>query len=245
LLEYVRKETRAPVTYLGVRDYYHLGDVDVLIYVGSSVPKLGLLDYFLKRGGILVIDNTDYWKDLANSIESQAYIMENWSGLRYSGKLYKTYYDFNVNKIVTITVKRQIPPKFVYSDLNVDKFIADVGSPVTISFKVKNIGGPGKAKVIVKINDQIVFDKDITLKTGEEKKISFTYTPPDEGSYKVQIVGTELVKVFFAKSKTKVSAEGVKITPTPAKEEKKGAGLVVGSAALLAVLVIIRMLMRE
>ncbi len=245
LLEYVRKETRAPVAYLGVRGYYHLSDVDVLIYVGSSVPKLGMLDYFLKRGGILVIDNTAYWKDLTGSIESQAYSMENWSGLRYSDELYKTYYDFNVNKIVTITVKRQIPPKFVYSDLNVDKFIVDVGSPVTISFKVKNIGGPGKAKVRVKINDRVVFDEDVTLKTGEEKELSFTYTPPDEGSYKVQIVGTELVKVFFAKSKTKVSVEGVKITPTPAKEEKRGAGLVVGSAALLAVLVIIRMLMRE
>ncbi len=245
LLKYVKKMTKAPVAYLGVRDYYHLNDIDVLVYVGGSVPRLDMLDYFFRNGGILVIDNTAYWKDLSSSIEAKAYLMENWSGLRYSDEFCKTYYDFNVNKVVTVTVKEKIPPKFVYSDLNVDKFIADVGSPVTISFKVKNTGGSGKTNVKVKINDQIVFDEDITLKTGEEKEISFTYTPLDEGSYKVQIVGTQLVKVFFAKSKAKVSVEGVKVTPTPAKNEKKGAGLVVGSAALLAVLVIIRMLMRE
>ena len=245
LLEYVKEKTRAPITYLGVRDYYNLGDVDVLIYVGNSVPKLSMLDYFFKKGGVLVIDNTEYWKDLASSIDAQACFMKNWSGLSYSDELYKTYYDFNVNKIVTITIKEHIPPKFVYSDLNVDKFIADVGTPVTISFKVKNIGGTGKEKVEVKINGQIVFSKDIELKKGEEKTITFKYTPKNEGSYKVQIVGTDLVKVFFAKGKTEVSAEGVKVTPTPVKEKKKGAGIVVGSAALLAVLVIIRMLMRE
>ncbi len=245
LLEYVKKKTKAPIRYLGVRDCYHLGDVDILIYVGNSVPRLSMLKYFFKNHGVLVIDNTEYWKDLANSIENQAYFMKNWSRLSYSDELYKSYYDFNVNKVVTITVKEQVPPKFVYSDLNVDKFIADVGTPVTISFKVKNIGGAGKEKVEVKINDQVVFSKEIELKTGEEKTITFKYTPADEGSYKVQIVGTELVKIFFAKGKAKVSAEGVKPTPTPAKEKKKGAGLVVGSAALLAVLVIIRMLMRE
>ncbi len=245
LLEYVKKKTKAPIRYLGVRDYYHLGDVDVLIYVGNSVPKLSMLDYFFRNGGVLVIDNTDYWKDLSGSIEAQACFMKNWSGLSYSDELYKSYYDFNVNKVVTITVKEHIPPKFVYSDLNVDKFITDVGTPVTISFKVRNIGGTGKEKVEVKINNEIVFSKEIELKKGEEKTISFKYTPKVEGSYKVQIVGTDLIKVFFAKGKTEVSAEGIKITPTPVKEKKKGAGLVVGSAALLAVLVIIRMLMRD
>ncbi len=245
LLEYVKKKTKAPVVYLGVRDYYHLSDVKVLIYVGNGVPRLNMLDSFFKNGGVLVIDNTGYWNDLASSIDAQACFMKNWSGLHYSDELYKSYYDFNVNKVVTITIRKHIPPRFVYSDLNIDKFITDVGSPVTISFKVKNIGGTGREKVEVKVNNRVVFSREIELKKGEEKTISFKYTPMSEGSYKVQIVGTDLIKIFFAKGKTEVSAERVIPTPTPVKEKKKGAGLVVGSAALLAVLVIIRMLMRE
>ncbi len=243
LLEYVRKKTKAPVNYLGLRDVYHLSDVNVLIYVGSNVPNLKELTFFFKNHGVLVIDDTDYWKDLSNEIECQALGMENWSGLRYSDELYKTFYDFNVNKVVTITVKATISPKFVYSDLNVDKFIADVGSPVKISFKVKNIGGSGREKVEVKINGQVVFSKEIELKTNEERTISFEYVPRNEGSYKVQIVGTGLMKIFFAKGKTNVSTQIVAPTPTP-KNRRGGACIVVGSAALLAVLVIIRMLLR-
>ncbi len=244
LLEYVKKKTEAPIEYLGVRDYYHLGDVDVLIYVGSGVPRLEMLDYFFKKGGVLVIDNTGYWNDLASSINARASIMKGWTGLKYSDELYKSYYDLDVNKVVTVTLRAHISPRFVYSNLNVNKFIATVGMPVTISFKVKNIGGTGKERVEVKINSKVVFSKEIELKKGEEKTISFEYTPEDVGSYKVQIVGTNLIKVFFAKGKVEVSKAKAQPTPTPSKE-KKGAGLVVGSAALLAVLVIIRMLMRE
>ncbi len=243
LLEYVKKKTKAPVNYLGVRDIYHLSGVNVLIYVGHNVPDLKELSFFFKNHGVLVIDNTDYWKDLVGEIECQAFGMENWSGLRFSDELYKTFYDLNVNKVVTITVKTKVAPRFVYSDLNVDKFIADVGTPVKISFKVRNIGGSGKGKVEVKVNDQVVFSKEIELKTDEEKTISFEYVPKSEGSYKVQIVGTGLMKIFFAKGKTNVSTKIVKPTPTPLSR-KEGAGVVVGSAALLAVLVIIRMLLR-
>ncbi len=243
LLEYVKKKTKAPVNYLGVRDIYHLSDVNVLIYVGRNVPDLKELSFFFKNHGVLVIDNTDYWKDLVGGIECQAFGMENWSGLRFSDELYKTFYDLNVNKVVTITVKTKVAPRFVYSDLNVDKFIADVGTPVKISFKVRNIGGSGKGKVEVKVNDQVVFSKEIELKTDEEKTISFEYVPKSEGSYKVQIVGTNLMKIFFAKGKTNVSTQIVKPTTTPLSR-KEGAGVVVGSAALLAVLVIIRMLLR-
>ena len=245
LLNYVKKVSKAPVEYVGVRGYNDLWDVNVLIYVGKSVPDIPSLEYFFKKGGVLVIDDTDYWTDLKDSISSQAYVLENWSGLTFSDELYKSFYDFNVNKVVTITISHHIPPKFVYSDLTTSKFLVDVGTPVDVSFIAKNIGGPGSEKVQVTINGKVVFSKEIFLNKGESKKISFTFTPEAEGSYKVQIVGTSLMKIFFAKGKSTITTSEVTPTPAPVQEKKRGAGLVVGSAALLAVLVIVRMLLRE
>jgi len=245
LLDYVKRVSKAPVEYVGLRGYDELQDVNVLFYVGNTVPNIPSLEYFFKKGGVLVIDNTDYWKDLKDAISSKAYFLENWSGLTFSDELYKSYYDFNVNKVVTITISHHIPPRFVYSDLTTSKFLVDVGTPVNISFIVKNIGGSGSEKVQVTINGKVVYSKELYLRKGEEKRISFSYTPTVEGSYKVQIVGTNLIKIFFAEGKGGSVTSKVTPTPTPVEKKRAGAGLVVGSAALLAVLVIVRMLLRE
>ncbi len=245
LLNYVKRVSKAPVEYVGVKGYDDLWNVNVLIYVGDDTPKIRDLGYFFERGGVLVIDNTDYWKDLRDSISTQAYTLANWSGLEFSDELYKSFYDFNPNKVVTIAVSTHVPPKFVYSDLTTSKFLVDVGKPVNISFVVKNIGGAGKERVEVTINGKVVYSEEVFLNKGESKRIEFSYVPKTEGSYKVQIVGTSLMKIFFAKGKGTVSASPPSPTPTPVQEKRRGAGLVVGSAALLAVLVIIRMLLRE
>ncbi len=249
LIDYVKDKTNAPVQYLGVRSYGDLGDVNLLIYVGSKAPNINELEYFFDKGGVLFVDDVDYWKDLSGSIASQAYIVKNWTGFRFSDELYKSYFDFGITKIVTVLYEKKVPPKFVFSDLRVSKFLTNVGEPVTITFKVKNIGGSGTSKVMVSINGEVVFKKTITLKTGEITNLSFDYIPRREGSYKVQIKGTNLMAIFFAKSNTtSVSSGGsIKGAQTTVKEIKAsgGAGLVVGSAALLAALIIIRLLIRE
>jgi uncharacterized membrane protein len=131
----------------------------------------------------------------------------------------------------------KILPEFVYSDLRVDKFIARTGEVVEIKFKVKNEGGAGKKEVVLLVNEEPIFKEDIELDTGEEKDISIQYIPKEEGSYKVEV--GNIVKVFFVKS---VIPETIK-TPQE-KVERKGGEFIVGSAMLLAILVIVRMFMR-
>ena len=247
LIDYVRSKSRGPITYVGVKGYDELEGVSVLIYVGTSIPDLNNLIYFFKRGGILLIDNSDYWTDLSGTINGHAYVYENWTGLRFSDELYKAYYWLYVNKVVTVTTEKRIPPKFVFSNLKVSKFLVNAGEPVTISFKVKNLGGPGKMKVKVSINGKTVFSKDIFLNANEVKELSFNYTPPKEGSYKVRIVGTELEQIFFAKATNSSTSSKVISTTTTRKITTKGrdAGLVVGSAIILATLIIIRILLRD
>ncbi len=245
LLEYVKKKTKAPVNYLGVRGYSNLRGVNLLIYVGTKVPDLESLSSFFQRGGVLFIDNPSYWKDIRGDIEAKAYTLGNWTGLRYDDKLYTSYYDLHVNKVVTVTVTRVMKPRIVYSDLEVSKFVDTVGTPVKISFKVKNIGGPGKVRVMVKINGKVVFKDKIFLKHGEEKLEEFYYTPKTSGSYRVQIVGSRLAKIFFVKGKTKEGKTATNVNEENKKSVKSDAGIVVASAAILAVLVIIRLLIRE
>ena len=244
LLNYVKEKTRAPVKYLGVRGYGSLGDVDLLIYVGSSVPDIRCLDTFFQRGGVLFIDDPSYWKDLRGEIEAKAYGLGNWTGLKYDDRLYNSFYDLHVNKFITVAMVKVLKPKPVYYDLQVSKFITTVGSPVKISFKVKNVGGPGKVRVRVAVNGKVVFSDVVYLKHGEEKVEEFYYTPKSSGNYRVQIVGSSLAKVFFVKGKT-VQNVVEKSKPKEVKRVKSSAGLVVGSAAALAVLIIARLLIRE
>lgn len=145
------------------------------------------------------------------------------------------------NETVNETVKIQPKPQFVYS-LYVDKFIVEVGKPVEIRWKVRNEGSYGNGTIRILVNGEPVFEKEVELDTGKEEEGSFKYVPKKEGSYRVEIDGTNLAKIFFAKL-----PKERQVNPTPEKPERRGgfvAGFVVGSAVLLAVLVVIRILLR-
>jgi len=246
LLDFIRSESGAPISYFGVVDYDEANQVSVLFYVGSESPDVRKLEDFFRNGGFLIIDNTGYWSSPFNDLKAKLESMRGWKGFEVRDEMFGAYYDLYIDKVITITTREkvEIPSEFGISGLKVSDFIVNVGQPVDISFKIKNTGKEGDKEVRVLVNDEVVYEDKIHLKPNEEKTITFQYVPEEEGSYKVQIEDTDLAQVFFAKMEKKAETP----TPTPVKEEvvpKKGGEFVIGSAVLLAVLVIARIFMRE
>ena len=120
----------------------------------------------------------------------------------------------------------------------------DVGKPVKISFDVKNEGGAGAAKIVVKINDIVVYNETVSMYQNDKKHVEFEYVPEKEGSYKVVLDDSTLSKVFFAKNATKAT---VTLTTTPEKAEtgRKDAGMITILAGVLAVLIALRFYLRK
>ena len=237
LLNYISNISGAPIKYVGVREPDELGDVDVLFYVTSS-PQLERLKSYISQGGIVILDRTSYWAELSDSWRREF-------NLSVNEDVYSSFFDLSINKTVSIRLKTELklPPELKYSDLEVSDFIVDVGTPVTITFKVKNEGGAGKENVTVFINDQPVYDVEMEFFTGDEKTVTFNYTPEKEGSYKVVLDKSDIGKVFFAK--TKKVEKNVTETPTPEVKERKGGEVIAVLAALLAVLIALRIYLRQ
>ncbi|WP_456370789.1 hypothetical protein [Geoglobus sp.] len=238
LLDYIAKKSRAPLKYVGVLEEDELDKADLVFYVTSN-PEMSEIENYLRSGGLVVIDVTDYYFDSTAIVKRYA--------LRQAEGLASSFYDLtSINRTVTIKLKTELDlkPKIVYSNLSVSDFIVEVGKPVEISFDIRNDGGPGEENVYVRINDRIVFNETLTLYTNEKRHISFQYTPEKEGAYKVLLDDTTMSKVFFAKNFSK--KEQVIPTPTPEVQQKtrENAPLIAALAALLAVLVIIRMYLR-
>ncbi len=244
LLDIIKRDSRAPVTYAGMRGYDELSDVDVAVYVGSN-PEVSGLEYFFKSGGLLIVDNPSYWKDCKSELENSLAAVGGWRDVKTPEELFYSFYDLRIDRGIQISITTEItlPPKLTYSGLSVNKFITTAGEPVEISFNVRNLGKTGKETVKVLVNGETAYKEEIILKTGETKSISFQYIPDKEGSYKVEIPGTNLVKVFFVKAKAGHLAPTP--TPTPEKPSRGGGVFVAGSAAMLAALIIARMLLRE
>lgn len=235
LLSYITDISGAPVKYLGVREYDELENVDVLFYVTPS-PKLFELKSFLSRGGIVILDITSYWSELSD-------VWRREFNLGVSDEILNSLFDLSINKTVSIRLKTELrlPPELKYSDLEVSDFIVDVGTPVTITFKVKNEGGAGKQNVTVFINDKAVYDVEMEFFPGDEKNVTFEYIPQEEGSYKVVLDKSDIGRVFFAKAK---KAE-ITTTPTPEVKERKGGELIAVLATLLAILIALRIYLRQ
>ena len=238
LLEYIKRISNAPINYIGTvnSNPRELENVDVLFYVTSN-PKLDeeIKDY-IKNGGIVIIDNPNYWTTLSENIKREF-------NLKRDDKIYTAFFDLNINKTVSIKLKTELklPPKLKYYDLSISDFVVDVGKAVNISFKVKNEGGAGKENVTVFINGEPVYNVQMEFSVGEVKSLSFTYIPKDEGSYKVTLDKSDVSKVFFAKK-----AKEVSVTPTPEQlKERKGGEIIVGLAGLLALLIMIRIYLKR
>ncbi|MFW6127696.1 MAG: hypothetical protein ACOC6M_00790 [Halobacteriota archaeon] len=248
LIDMIKSESGAPISYQGVLEQDEINKASIVFYVNDKAPNIKDMEDFFKQGGFLIVDNTGYWSNPKSKLVEDLSPMEGWTGFKTDEDLYGAYYDQYIDKVITITRREEpteVPTEFGLANLDVDKFIVDVGKPVNISFTAVNQGKRGGEEVRVLVNDEVVFEQTIDLDVGEERTISFQYTPQKEGSYKATIEDTQLSKVFFAK---KASEEIETPTATPTKEDggrQGGIGLIIGSAVLLAALIIIRLFMRE
>jgi len=66
---------------------------------------------------------------------------------------------------------------------------ATTNESVTLSVKVKNVGGAqGLCYVYLKLGDSVIDRKEYTLQAGEEVDVQFTFTAPSEaGSYNLRV----------------------------------------------------------
>ncbi len=239
LIDYIKALNNAPIQYIGVVSDYELEKADLVVYV-TNTPEIKEIEDYVKNGGTLFVDVSDYYFDSTSFAEMYK--------LRNATELLRTFYDFTtINKTVSIKIKTELklPPELKYSNLTVSDFIVDVGKAVKISFDVKNEGGAGIADVFVRINNEIVFNQSVSMFQGEKKHIEFEYVPEKEGSYKILLDDTSISKVFFAKNATK-EKEAVK-TPPPSEKrvEKRDPTLITILAAILGILIILRMYLRK
>ncbi len=253
LLDIIKRESHAPLRYVGVRDALHLKDVKILFYVNSSPnfnPRF-LLPFF-ENNGTLICDNPDYWTSYRDELAVMFYSY-GWKYADSSG-IYDSYYNLRIDRgiEVRISVATELPTKFEFLSLEVRgppgsgmPPLVNVSTPVNVTFKVRNIGRSGSELVKVLVNGETAFSKSIFLKTGQTETITFQYIPKKPGSYRVTIPGSNLMQVFFVKSPTtgQVSAEKVKVKKVP--EHRTGAAIVAISAGVLAVLVIVRIMLRD
>ncbi|RUM34532.1 MAG: hypothetical protein DSY33_01920 [Archaeoglobus sp.] len=253
LLDIVKRESHAPIRYVGVRDALHLKDVKILFYVGSHPNfKPALMKYFFENNGTLICDNPDYWTTYKDELADMFYSIGGWKFNTESG-LFDSYYNLRIDKgiVVKISTTTEMPTKFEFIKLRVEgppgtgmPPLVNVSTPINVLLKVRNVGRSGEKKIEVEINGNIVFDKTVFLKTGQSETISFNYTPEKPGSYKVTVPGTSLMQIFFVKSPSgQISAvsSSVKRVTT----HRAGAIMVALSAGVLAVLVIVRILLRD
>ncbi len=252
LLEIIKRESHAPINYVGVRDIFHLKDVKILFYVGSSPDfNVNYLKPFFENNGTMICDNPSYWTTYKDEL---AVMFSSIGGWNYGtpAQLYDSYYNLRIDRgiVVRISTITEVPTKFEFLSLEVRgppgtgmPPLVNVSSPVNVTFKVRNIGRSGEKVVKVLINGNVAFEKAINLRVGQSETITFTYYPKKPGSYRVTIPGTNLMQVFFVKSPSGAVAS----TPTPVKkvEHKAGALVVAISAAVLAVLVIARIMLRD
>ena len=236
LLDYISEMSGAPIRYLGVLERDEIWKADVLFYV-TDKPNIKELEEFVKKGGILIVDVTDYWFNGKSLREKYS--------LKEEEKVYTSFFDLNINKTVEIKIKTEVklPPELAYSNLTISDFLVEVGESVKISFDVKNKGGAGKVPITVYVNDEEIYNETFEFYPGDVKHIELEYVPEKEGSYKVTVNG--ISKVFFAKE---VKEENVTKfeTPQPVKvSRRENAQLVAGLVGVLALLVILRIYLKR
>ncbi len=237
LLDGMVKLSKAPIEFKGVVEADELDNIDVLFYVAQKPEIDNALSNFIEKGGILILESTDYWFDPSEIVKKYK--------LSEDPKLYESFFDLtNLNKTVSIKLKTELklPPELEYSNLTVSDFLVSVGTPVKISFDVRNVGGAGKERVRVYANDELIYNQTFSFYTNEKKHIEFEFTPEKEGAYRITVVNKEHIsKVFFAKNFTKTENKTPIITPTPEiKQERRNGLLITAVAGILAVLVALR-----
>ena len=97
---------------------------------------------------------------------------------------------------------------FTITDVKIDKFKVKPDEPITVSVTVENRGAQGTKKISLVINGEVVAEESVTLNRLASKTIHFTSDKNLPGTYKVSILGTDIVKVFFVEEPSEVEEGG-------------------------------------
>jgi hypothetical protein len=81
---------------------------------------------------------------------------------------------------------------------------ASTGKRVTVTANVQNTGaGSDTSTLELKVNDEVVDSREVTLEPGENTTQTFTYTPREPGVYSISLDGqSETINVEESKSNT-------------------------------------------
>jgi len=115
---------------------------------------------------------------------------------------------------------------FTITGVGIDKFTVKPGEPVSISVTVENRGVKGTKKVTVVINGEKEAEESVTLGSMESRTLHFSVKRDLPGTYKVEIPGTNIIRLFFVEEETSEGgANSTAFVPVPvAQQPGLGAG---------------------
>lgn len=90
------------------------------------------------------------------------------------------------------------PTQFVYLDIFTDQPAMYAGETFNLSITILNTGWKGSKSVDIAVANKIMTN-EVELDYGEKNTINFEITLYSPGTYKVNIIGTEITKVLFIK----------------------------------------------
>lgn len=87
-------------------------------------------------------------------------------------------------------ISADLLPRFRISNLVISKVEVELGEPTTISVDVANTGGtPATYTVELRVDGLLVDSQDVSLSPGQTKKVSFTLSRDEEGTYQITVDG--------------------------------------------------------
>jgi hypothetical protein len=114
---------------------------------------------------------------------------------------------------------------FTITGVGIDKFTVQSGEPVTISVAVENRGVRGTKTLTLAINGEKEAEEPVTLGSMESKTLRFTVKRDLPGTYKVEIPGTNIIRLFFVEEPSEGGANSTAFVPVPvAQQPGEGGG---------------------
>ena len=106
-----------------------------------------------------------------------------------------------------IQTEVEIPAKFYYSDIQINKLRAEPNETVIVTVKVENRGRAGNQSIGLLINDIPVEEKIIYVNSLEKKDVNFSITEKESGEYRVTVNNSMLSKMFFVETAGEVAQQ--------------------------------------
>lgn len=210
-------------------------NLEISAYDRINKAKIRELERIVEETRTLddLLDDNDDFEDLEGFFESGADaddigVLKSFS----DSEREKTRISFYVRRAEDITpaesaeAKRITEQGFTITGLGIDKFTVKPGEPVSISVTVENRGVRGTEKVTVVINGEKEAEESVTLGSMESKTLHFSVKKDLPGTYKVEIPGTNIIRLFFVEEETSEGgANSTAFAPLPvAQQPGEGGG---------------------